>query len=762
MEYHLPTLISDLALILGAGAVVTLLFRIIKQPLVLGYIIAGFLIGPYVGFLPTVGDEANIKTLAEIGVIFLLFGLGLEFSFKKLMNVGGYASITALGEIAFIVVAGYFVGKALGWSTMDCLFLGGMLASSSTTIIIRAFDELKVKTKGFARVVFGVLVVEDIVVILLMVLLSTIAVTQHIEGAELLFTVGKLLFFLILWFVLGIYLIPTFLKKIRGMMDDEGYLILAIGLCLAMVFVAVQVGFSAELGAFIMGSILAETICAEKIEHITKPVKDLFGTIFFVSVGMMIDPSVMREYGWTVVIITLLVIFGKIISTTLGALISGQSLKQSIQVGTSMAQIGEFAFIVATLGMSLGVISDFLFPVAVGVSAITTFTTPYLIKYSDKMYPAIEKALPAKWLAAINNYSASAHTIQAESEWKKFVKSSLVSFLNNGIVFLALILMGIHFVFPFFTGVIPDYLTARIVTVAAVLAVSSPFIWAMMFKTPNNIAYKELWVNSDYKNGPLLILGINRILVTVLLIAYFAFNIFSSYLSAIIIVSLIVLGLYSASKYARKMYEKIEHTFLANYRSREINEAQKNGNANNIIKREFIPHAKLSSWDINLTDLEISQDVEYVGQTIGELSWREEYGINIVYIKRGDQLLYAPGPKEKLLSFDHIGVIASDEQFEKFTPVFNKKIETSHSKASVEDIVIQKIIIDDNCRLNNVAIKSSGIRELTDGLVVGIERKNERFLNPGPGAVFQLGDIVWIVGEKKKLAKITEIQHPHS
>ena len=371
---HLPDLIRDLALILMAGAITTLIFKKIKQPLVLGYIIAGFLVGPHVNFIPTVADNANIEILAEIGVIFLLFTLGLEFSFKKLMRVGGAASITAFVEIAFITVAGYFAGKWMGWSMMDSLFLGGMLASSSTTIIIRAFDELGIKTKQYARIVFGVLVVEDIVVILLMVLLSTIAVTKQFEGSEIIFTVAKLLFFLALWFIAGIFLLPTLLKKAKSLLDEETLLILSIGLCLGMVVLATQVGFSAELGAFIMGSIIAETTSAEKVEHVTKPVKDLFGAVFFVSVGMMIDPQAIMQYGWPVVIVTLLTLFGKLFSTTLGALLSGQPLKQSVQVGMSMAQIGEFAFIVATLGLSLGVISDFLFPVAVGASAITTFT----------------------------------------------------------------------------------------------------------------------------------------------------------------------------------------------------------------------------------------------------------------------------------------------------------------------------------------------------------------------------------------------------
>ncbi|MGZ5197696.1 MAG: cation:proton antiporter, partial [Kaistella sp.] len=373
---HLPKLIEDLALILIVAAFVVLIFRKIKQPLVLGYIIAGFLVSPNFNIFPSVVDGENIKTLAEIGVIFLLFSLGLEFSFKKLMNVGGSASITAFVEIIFITLAGYFTGKMLGWSTMDSMFLGGMLASSSTTIIIRAFDELGVKTKNFAKTVFGVLVVEDIVVILLMVLLSTIAVTKEFEGSQVLFTVAKLLFFLIIWFLLGIFLLPTLLKKIKPLVDDEILLILSIGLCLGMVLVATSVGFSAELGAFVMGSIIAETKIAEKVEHTLKPVKDLFGAVFFVSVGMMIDYEAMITYAWPILIVTLLTLFGKMFSSSLGALISGQPLKQSVQVGMSMAQIGEFAFIVATLGLSLGVISDFLFPVAVGVSAITTFTTP--------------------------------------------------------------------------------------------------------------------------------------------------------------------------------------------------------------------------------------------------------------------------------------------------------------------------------------------------------------------------------------------------
>ncbi len=453
---HLPKLIEDLALILITGALVTLLFRKIKQPLVLGYIIAGFLVGPYFQITPTVADLDNVDILAEIGVIFLLFSLGLEFSFKKLMKVGGAASITALVEIVFITVSGFYVGRLMGWTVMDSLFLGGMLASSSTTIILRAFDELGIKTKQYARVVFGVLIVEDIVVILLMVLLSTIAVTKEFQGSELLLTILKLLFFLAIWFLAGIYVLPTFLKKAKNLLNEESLLILTLGLCLGMVVLATKVGFSAELGAFVMGSIIAETTSAEKIEHLIKPVKDLFGAVFFVSVGMMIDPKAMTEYATPIIFVTLLTLFGKLFSTTLGALLSGQPLKQSIQVGMSMAQIGEFAFIVATLGLSLGVISNFLFPVAVGASAITTFTTPYLIRYSNSFYNVLVKFLPARWVDRLNSYSSNTQSIQADSDWKVVLKAYVRIAVVNGVILLALFLLSTNFLQPYAMEKITD------------------------------------------------------------------------------------------------------------------------------------------------------------------------------------------------------------------------------------------------------------------------------------------------------------------
>jgi CPA2 family monovalent cation:H+ antiporter-2 len=746
---HLPHLIRDLGLILMTGAITTLIFRKIKQPLVLGYIIAGFFVGPHFHLVPTVIDNENIRILAEIGVIFLLFSLGLEFSFKKLMRVGGAASITAFVEIAFITLAGYYTGKWMGWSNMDSLFLGGMLASSSTTIIIRAFDELGIKTKQYARIVFGVLVVEDIVVILLMVLLSTIAVTQQFAGTEILLTVLKLIFFLALWFIMGIFLLPTLLKRAKSLLDDEAILILSIGLCLGMVVLATQVGFSAELGAFIMGSIIAETTTAERVEHVIKPVKDLFGAVFFVSVGMMIDPEAIIQYGWPVVCVTLLTLFGKLISTTAGALLSGQPLKQSVQVGMSMAQIGEFAFIVATLGLSLGVISDFLFPVAVGASAITTFTTPYLIKFSEPFYNFLERKLPGSWVKRLNNYSSGTQDIQAENDWKVVLKSYVTLIISNAIILLAIIAILFNFVMPFLHKQIENGTTRSIVAIAISLIFASPFLWALMARRPNNMAYKEFWLRKKYSRGPLLLLEIIRVLIGLGLMSFLVFRLFETKLAIFIIVPIMVGVLFVFTKKIQAFYQRIELRFIGNLNARET--AEYNTLSANVLRKSADIQSKLLPWDAHIIAMEVPSNADYIGRKLIELGWREKFGINIVYIKRGERLIQPPDRYDMLLPFDQVGIIATDEQFQSFKPIFESKASQNIPVEDVDDIVVQKIVVNEYTRLKNLSIRDSHLRERTSGLVIGIERNNERILNPESSTVFEWGDNIWIVGKKKKI-----------
>jgi CPA2 family monovalent cation:H+ antiporter-2 len=598
-------------------------------------------------------------------------------------------------------------------------------------------------------VVFGVLVVEDIVVILLMVLLSTMAVSKEFQGMELLFTVTKLLFFLALWFLTGIFLLPTFLKKAKKLLDEEALLILSLGLCLGMVVVATQVGFSAELGAFIMGSIMAETTSAERVEHLIKPVKDLFGAVFFVSVGMMIDPAAIVEYRWPVLWITLLTLFGKLFSTTVGALISGQPLKQSVQVGMSMAQIGEFAFIVATLGLSLGVISDFLFPVVVGASAVTTFTTPYMIRFSEPVYNFIQRVLPQKIISRLNNYSSGTQHIQAENNWKVVIKSYVNIAITNGIVLLAIILISINFLIPFLNKNIAEPIIKSLVGLVITLGVSAPFLWALMAKKPNGTAYKELWLVSKYNRGPLLMLEIGRNILGLLLIGFWVNMFFNAKVALLIAVPVIIVVLLLFSKRIQQFYQRIEGRFLSNLNARERLENEKKE-----IQKQFNPKSDLSPWDAHMVDLEVNPQAEYIGKTLAEIAWREHYGINIAYIKRGDKLIYAPGRNNRLLPFDHVGIIATDDQMQIFKPVFDTAENVEKKDQHLGDIVLQKIVVDEHNQLKGLSIRSSNIRERTNGLVVGIERNKERILNPGSTEIFEWDDIVWIVGERKKIQKL--------
>lgn len=753
---HLPKLIEDLALILMAGALITLLFRRIKQPLVLGYIIAGFLVGPYFHLTPTVVDTENVETLAEIGVIILLFSLGLEFSFKKLMRVGGSASITAFVEILFITVTGYFLGKLMGWTTMDSLFLGGMLASSSTTIILRAFDELGIKGKKFAGIVFGVLIVEDIVVILLMVLLSTVAVTQQFEEAEMLKTVLKLLFFLAIWLLAGIFILPTFLRRAKKLIDEETLLILSLGLCLGMVVLATQVGFSAELGAFVMGSIIAETTSAEKVEHVIKPVKDLFGAVFFVSIGMMIDPKAMVEYAGPILWVTLLTLFGKLLSTTIGALLSGQPLKQSVQVGMSMAQIGEFAFIVATLGLSLGVISDFLFPVAVGASAITTFTTPYLIKFSEPFYNVIAKVLPQKWVRKLNAYSSGTQSIQAESEWKLVLKSYIRIALTNGIVLLAIVLFSFNILLPFVNRNVNDDILRTAIVLIISLGAAAPFFWAFMAKRPNNQSYKELWLEKKYNHGPLLIIEILRNVLGILFIGFWVARLVSTPVAILVTILVTVFVLVLFSRRIQKLYQRIEKRFLTNLNARETAAENDNSVAATILRKNANIRSDMEPWDAHIIEAEVNPHAEYIGKTLMELQWREKFGINIVYIKRGDKLIQVPGRENRLMPFDHIGVIATDAQIQVFKPVFDATENIAPKEVDVNDITLEKILVDEHTKLKGMDIRTSGLRERTNGLVIGIERDKERILNPESSLKLEWGDVVWIVGDKKKIQQLSK------
>ncbi|MBQ4295720.1 MAG: cation:proton antiporter, partial [Prevotella sp.] len=372
---ELAPLVTDLALILIVAGVVTIVFKKLKQPLVLGYIVAGFLVSPHMPLTMSVTDSEDIEIWANIGVMFTLFSLGLDFSFKKILKMGAAPFIATITIVFCMMTTGVMVGHLFGWTKMNCIFLGGMLAMSSTTIIYKAFDDLGLRQQNFSGLVMGVLILEDILAIILMVMLAAIS-GGGAGGEDMLLSVLKLAFFLVLWFVVGIYVIPLFLRSTRKLTNAETLLIVSLGLCCLMAVISTKTGFSSAFGAFVMGSILAETIEAEKIIKVVEPVKNLFGAIFFVSVGMLVDPNVIVEYAVPIIVLVATILLGQAFFGTMGFLFSGQSLKSAMRCGFSMAQIGEFSFIIATLGCDLKVIENFLYPVVVAVSVITTFLTP--------------------------------------------------------------------------------------------------------------------------------------------------------------------------------------------------------------------------------------------------------------------------------------------------------------------------------------------------------------------------------------------------
>ncbi len=729
---HIPDLINDLGLILVTAAIAVLLFRVLKQPLVLGYLVAGFLAGSEFDFFPTVKDMNSVKVWAEIGVIFLLFSLGLEFSFKKLMKVGGTASITALTQIIAMVALGYFVGQMMDWGKMNSLFLGVILSISSTTIILKTFDELGVKTQKFAGNVIGALIVQDILAILMMVLLSTVAVSQQFSGGELFQSVLKLVFFLTIWFVAGIFFIPTFLKKTKHLLTDEMLLIVSLALCLLMVLFAANVGFSPALGAFIMGSIIAETTQAEHIEHLVKPVKDLFGAVFFVSVGMLIDPDMLMKYGLPVAILTLVVILGQSLSSTIGALLSGQPLKQSIQTGMSLSQIGEFSFIIATLGMTLNVTSDFLYPIVVAVSAITTFTTPFMVKFSTPFSLYLEKKLPRRWVKKIERYSANTEAIKSVSTWQIVLKAYLTQVIIHSIIIVAIILLSSKYILP----LVEDSRFGNAIAALITVVILSPFLWALSLRRVAVEQVQELMQVRKYQ-GPIIVLVFFRIALSLFYMGF----VLNEFFSPVIAIIALVIGIVSYILFPKRLhafYNKIESHFLRNFNDRELTkEANKRQNV-------------LSPWDGHMADFVIAKESNLAGKTLEELKIREQFGINIASIKRGEITINIPIRTERLFPGDEISVIGTDDEVKLFKNYLDKhEIDAPETKVK-EDIILQQLELKNRVCIGK-SIRESQIREKTHGIIVGIERNGKRILNPESHWILESDDILWIAGDRKKI-----------
>ena len=755
-------LILDLTLILVVAGAVTLLFKKLKQPLVLGYIVAGFLVSPHMPYLASVVDKENIQTWADIGVLFLLFALGLDFSFKKILKMGMAPAIAACSIVFSMMMLGTLVGKAFGWTQMNSIFLGGMLAMSSTTIIYKAFDDMGLRQQRFASLVMSVLILEDVLAIVMMVMLSTIAGTAADAGSsvgqEVVMGTLRLGFILILWFVVGIFLIPLFLRKTRKLMTDEMLVIVALGLCFLMAVIATRAGFSSAFGAFVMGSILAETIEADKIIRLVEPVKNLFGAVFFVSVGMLVDPQILATQWLPIIVLTLTIIIGQAVFGSTGYMLSGQPLKTAMRCGFSMAQIGEFAFIIASLGLTLGVIGDFLYPIVVAVSVVTTFLTPYMIRAADPAYDFLERRMPKQWLRRLNHLGETHHATASEQNlWRQLLTQMAVNTLIYSILTSAAIALMFTFVKPFFAQLLPEKTTifnvqfpiVNIITGLLTITLIAHFLRAMIMKKNHSVEFRALWTESHLNRPPLIFTVLVRIVIAAAFIFYIVNDLFHFKGALIVAIALVAIVVMVMSRGLKNRSIRLERMFVQNLRSREI-EAQVKG------RKKPLFEGHLLDRDIHIADFNVPEDSAWAGQTLSQLNIGQRFGIHVSSILRGRQRLNIPTGDTVIFPGDRIQAIGSDDQLQQFATVLRSELIPEDAEIEKREMHLRKIILDSQSPFIGKTLKASGLREDYNCMVVGIEEGQQDLSIIDADHVFEHGDVVWLVGEESDLKRVSE------
>ena len=745
---ELSPFLFDLTLILVAAGVFSLLFKWLKQPAVLSYIIAGIVLSFYISKKDP--EYEQLVNWAEVGIIFLLFGLGLEFSFKKLMKVGATAIIATLFIVFSMIGLGYLTGICFGWSPMSSIFLGAMICMSSTMIIIKVFEDFKLTTKSFAGIVFGILIIEDLVAVLLMVLLSTIAVSKKVEGMKMLYSFFELIGFLVSWFLLGTYLLPTFLRKMKRLLNDETMLIVAAAFCIGMVYLATHAGFSAALGAFVMGSILAETIDSERIGKLIHPIKDFFGAIFFVSVGMMVQLTSLGEYIIPIIIISLIVIIGQTLSATGGVLLSGQNLKTAVFSGFSFSQIGEFSYIIAALGLSLGVIESSLYQIIISSSILTIFVSPYIMRLANPAYNFLEKILPQTWQDFLNKDS-SAHPVNEQSLWKKLLKDMTTMVLVYFFICIIIIYISLSYGLTFVQNFLPG-LKGNIVVAVIVTSLLAPFMRAIIIKKDRSDEFRQLWADNKNNRGPLIFTIIVRVLLCAGLIMFVLFELFHTHFVIAFTLAIICLMAFVASSHLKTRSISIERRFKENFHEKEKYHESKapltKGFVNHVLER-----------DMHLADFAILPYYSIIGKTLKELKFRQIFGMSIITIVRGDIRINIPNGNERIYPGDHIVLLGTDSQMEIFQAQIEKgrlKYQKREEKPSPE-VQMKQIQITSKSNLIGKTIRTSGIQEKNNCLLIGIERNNTSMFDPDLDLLLEEEDILWLIGEYNNILQVNKL-----
>ena len=743
-------LITDLAYILVVASIVTIIFKRLKQPLVLGYIVAGFLAGPHMPYTPSVSSIEGIKEWGDLGVIFLMFTLGLEFSFKKIVRMGMKPILTAMMVMFCMIGVGGMVASLFGWSSMDSIFLGGMLSMSSTTIIYKAYDDLGLRNKPFAAGVLSVLIIEDILGILLMVMLSALAVSRTFQGTELIKSLLQLGFFLMLWFMVGIYLVPLILRKAKQYINKETLLVVSVGLCFFLAVSATKVGYSSAFGAFMMGSILAETLEAENIEKSVSSLRDLFGAVFFVSVGMMVEPSVLMQYWLPILVLTLAIVLGQMFFGSLSYFVTSGDVKIAVSSGFSMVQIGEFAFIIAGLGQELGVTSQFLYPVVVAVSIITTFCTPYIIRLAPKVSVRVEKVFNPKIeerkkkseeFASVLKSSLQKYQLPTVRPWRHFIIDILYQTAAFLTITIALAMFSYATLYPVcqhFLG--HKYGTALFCAIALLLM--SPSIRAIVVRKNRN-------QNVRYLRS---LGGINKLMIELAIFfkVFLGFAIIYNvveFLSPLwwvwnVLLSLAALALMVVSRGVKYVSIRMERTFKQNLRQREQQSSYSYGR-------------KLRGKDLQIARVKIPAHSSWGGHSLAQLHFGKTDRVHIAAIIRSGHRINIPGGSHRIYPGDELEVVAGKEAVAALRVRSEQELEEPNERNKDEhSLSIVSVSLSESSPLIGKTLQEADFRTKYHCMVVGVEDKNGHLGTIQAKRQFQQSDIVWVVGEEADLSML--------
>ena len=747
---EVPQLIIDLAIMLTTAAVVTIVFKRLRIPAILGYIVAGFIIGPHFPLFMNIESAASVETWSEIGVVIILFHIGLEFDFHKLSEIGSTAIVSAAVKMGGVMLVGYGFGILAGMSNMNAVFLGAMLSISSTVVIQKCFSEMGLEGEKYTGLVMGSLVMEDVIAVFMMVVLTTISASQTADGNGMALRMFLMITYLVLWLVLGIFFLPTILDKTMELMSDETLTLLSLGFCFLMGMLAHWLGFSMELGAFIAGSLFAGTRHVHNVERVTAGIKDMFGAIFFLSVGMMVDPGIIAARWTSIVPIAILAVVAKLIFATIGMILSGQEPGTALRGGISLAPIGEFSFIIAGLGISLGVMDNYLYPVIVAASILTIIITPVMIRNQDKIIAVLAKPVPDKVKKLVREYTSSERSDEAHvSEWNTVLRDYFMKVAIYGSIMLVLTLMCCHALYPAAASLIGNTAAKVIVIVVNYLALA---LFAVPFMGNRSVAFTQLWLDRLANRPPLFMMILIKIVILELIALIPVVSVLDIDNPLLVLLIPLSVFLIARSGSVATYYLQLEARFFANLNQKTMEERGGARKRQHWLNEDY----SIFSWDV-------PAGAPYEGMTIQELDWGRKDAVYVVKIRHGDKKMPMPQAKTVLHAGDHVHVIGDRKSLETFykTLGIDQRIHMRTLKEFLDEdytggnaLACAAIQVRGNEPFVGKTLRRSRITARNHCMVLGLEREGYAYAMPDSNMLINKGDILWIIGTETDLSRI--------